>query len=130
SMHHLSRWYPPKEAPKRFRTWFYVAPAPAGAVTLQPEEAVDHAWIRPADALERHARNDLALFPPTWVTLWEFARDDSATAALERVAATEPLVFEGRFAPGQREMFFSDDVAFSDGAQRDAPGPRHRLSIA
>lgn len=130
TMIHLSRWYPPRETPVRFRTWFYVAPAPRGDVTLQPEEAVNHRWIRPSDALALHERGELRLFPPTWVTLWGIKDDATSRAALDRVAGESPLVFEGRFAPGQQEMFWSDDVAFSDDALRDAPGPRHRLSIA
>lgn len=129
SLVQLSRWYPPREAPKRFRTWFYVARDPGGSVTLQADEAVDHRWIRPADALARHEENTLSLFPPTWVTLWELTGDIDVDAALQRIAASEPHVFEGRFAPQQRELFFRDDVAYPDPELRDAEGPRHRISV-
>lgn len=125
----FSRWYPPREAPKRFRTWFYLARSPGGTITLQADEAVDHQWIRPPDALSRHEQNALTLFPPTWVTLWELARHATADDAIEHAARSTPRVFEGRFAPGQREMFWTDDVAYPDDALRDADGPRHRLDI-
>lgn len=129
SLVQLSRWYPPREAPKRFRTWFYASRDPGGDVTLQADEAVDHRWIRPADALAEHEANRLTLFPPTWVTLAELAGDTDVEAALTRIAATEPHVFEGRFAPQQKELFFRGDVAYSDPGSRDSHGPRHRIRL-
>src|SRR5262245_55000958 len=44
----LSHWTPPPQAPKRFLTWFFLAPADAGPVTIDEGEIHDHAWVRPA----------------------------------------------------------------------------------
>ena len=44
-------------------------PAPATTpVSIDGGEIEDHRWIRPADALAKHAGGDIDLVPPTWVT--------------------------------------------------------------
>ncbi|TFD79570.1 NUDIX hydrolase [Cryobacterium psychrophilum] len=124
-------WIPPAGAPKRLRTWFYWAPAPAGTITLAPEEAVDYAWIRPHAALELHAGGTLRLVPPTWVTLNALADHLSVDAALRQASEGGLAHFESRFGQSANGsvVFWSDDVAFLDDAQSEADGPRHRLEI-
>src|SRR5690606_35707609 len=65
----LSRWMPPVEAPKRVRTWFFLATEVDGQITPSPDEVAEWRWIRPADALVAHVEEEIQLFPPTWVTL-------------------------------------------------------------
>jgi 8-oxo-dGTP pyrophosphatase MutT (NUDIX family) len=50
----LSHWTPPPESPRRFTTWFFLAPAPQGDVVVDGTEIADHRWIAPADALRLH----------------------------------------------------------------------------
>ena len=45
----FSHWTPPAVAIKRYATWFFLAPAPAGAVVIDDGEIRDHFWARPAD---------------------------------------------------------------------------------
>jgi len=84
----LSRWQPPAEAPVRIRTWFFLADASDaahsadGELTLSAGEVVDATWVTPADALRRHSAGEWMLFPPTWVTLHELSRFESAEEAL------------------------------------------------
>ena len=61
-----SRWITPAEVKIRFDTWFFAAAAPAGAEP-KPDggECVDARWLRPAQALEEHARDELMLVFPT-----------------------------------------------------------------
>lgn len=127
---HFSRWYPPVGAPKRYRTWFYATRAPAGEPVVAESEAVAFRWLRPADALALHERGELTLFPPTWVTLLDFAGDASADAALERCAASPPRVYAGRFGEDRRHLYWSEDVAFDDESASEHPGPRHRLDMS
>lgn len=103
-LHTLSCWVPPIEAPKRVRTWFFLAPAPAGAVRAAPGEVQDTLWIAPAEALARHAAGELVLFPPTWVTLRFLAEHRSfeeavAAASVPELYATH-LIGDGVFAWG------------------------------
>ncbi|MGH8956228.1 MAG: NUDIX hydrolase [Microbacterium sp.] len=78
----LSRWQPPAEAPIRIRTWFFLAGAPEGDLRFAPGEVVDAVWLSPVEALSRHATGEWTLFPPTWVTLHQLSRFDTAEDAL------------------------------------------------
>ena len=52
----FSHWLPPPVAPKRFSTWFFLAPAPnAIEVAVDNTEIRDHEWLRPADAIARRS---------------------------------------------------------------------------
>lgn len=55
-------------------------------------------WIRPAEALDRAARHELLMLPPTFVTLRELAGHGSvaevlAAAGERRVEPIEPRLF-------------------------------------
>ena len=77
----------PPEAPRRFSTWFFVAPAPAAIdVAVDGTEIHDHAWLRPADVLAGRDAGQMELAPPTWVTLWHLA----AAAAMQRAGSSAP----------------------------------------
>ncbi|MGJ0387772.1 NUDIX hydrolase [Microbacterium sp. CGR1] len=78
----LSRWQPPAEAPVRIRTWFFLADAPDGVLRVSADEVVDAVWITPADALQKHSAGEWVLFPPTWMTLHQLGRFESAEEAL------------------------------------------------
>ncbi|MGX4658310.1 NUDIX hydrolase [Micromonospora sp. SCSIO 07396] len=79
-----SRWITPEFEPRRFDTYFFVALLPAGQRTRDVSGEADHTmWIRPADALARARDGELAMLPPTLVTLAEVA----AAAAGDGVSA-------------------------------------------
>ncbi|MDR2997828.1 MAG: NUDIX domain-containing protein [Microbacterium sp.] len=65
----LSCWEPPREVPKRIRTWFFLAAEDGEDVHVNPGEIESAQWITPAEALRRHDEGELVLWPPTWVTL-------------------------------------------------------------
>ncbi|MFV0375378.1 NUDIX hydrolase [Microbacterium sp.] len=119
----LSRWTPPVEAPIRIRTWFFVAPAPAGPVSANPHEAVAVRWLRPADALHEHAQGGFALYPPTWVTLYGLAAADRAGAAMAGVRAAGADMFDTVVSPAGVMVWPGDE----DHPAGGAPGGRHRL---
>jgi 8-oxo-dGTP pyrophosphatase MutT (NUDIX family) len=94
----FSRWITPAQVKIRFDTWFFVARAPDAAdVRVDDEEVVDFCWIRPQEALNRGARNELSLVFPTIKHLEELARftsvDDAMAQAKQRkVLPVEPRV--------------------------------------
>ena len=94
----LSRWIPPTQAPKRVGTWFFLAADPGGAIVPSPDEVVEWRWISPADALAQHAAGRIELFPPTWVTLHELSRFDTAADAM--IAASDAPTYATRLLPG------------------------------
>jgi 8-oxo-dGTP pyrophosphatase MutT (NUDIX family) len=124
----ISHWLPPGLAPKRFATWFFVAPAPAGAVTIDMGEIHEEAWMRPSDALERRDRNEIELAPPTWITLRYLAEFDSLDALMADARAREPFFYETHIAKGEGGMvaLWKGDAGYDSG-DIDTPGPRHRV---
>ena len=123
----LSRWCPPPEAPRRFDTWFFVAAAPTGAVTVDGGEIDDHRWIRPREALERRDRGEIELIPPTWITLHQLHAFDDVASALAAIRARTPVLWATKIARGPvRVAVWEPDPAF-DGQGLDAPGARNRL---
>jgi 8-oxo-dGTP pyrophosphatase MutT (NUDIX family) len=107
-----SRWITPEFEPRRFDTYFFVALLPEGQRTRDVSGEADHTmWIRPADALARAAAGEMALLPPTMVTLSELgtcpdlaavpaaaAGRDAATAIMPRLEL--PAGGQARFVLG------------------------------
>jgi ADP-ribose pyrophosphatase len=124
-----SRWTPPSSAPRKFRTWFYLAPAPAGDIVLSPNECVDYVWLNPDAALARHAGGGLQLVPPTWVTLHGLVGIDTAAEALDPVrhAARQDFATHVIRMEDGAVMLWDGDVAYDDDTLFETDGARHRL---
>ena len=80
----FAHWTPPPAAPKRFATWFFVAPASEAhdLVTVDGTEITEHAWLRPSVVLERHTAGEVDLAPPTWLTLHRLTAFSTAEEAV------------------------------------------------
>lgn len=127
SLVQLSCWEPPPEAPRRYRTWFFLAEAPAGDILLSPEEHMDAVWVTPAEAFRRQQEGTMELFPPTWVSLHGLAGAHSVADALAAAEAAEPLTYTTRQLPGQVPPVM---VWHGDAEYPEVPGEpesRHRL---
>ena len=71
----FGHWITPSPAPRRYDTWFFLAPAPHGhAYRHDDEETIASEWIEPAAALERARRDELELIYPTYRTLEALSR--------------------------------------------------------
>lgn len=128
----FSHWMPPTAVPRRFSTWFYIAPAPAGVdgdVTIDGGEIVDHLWVRPADALARHADGEVELVPPTWITLKHLSAYATTAEAVTAIAEREPPFYLTRMVKADPVVvMWHGDAAYETG-DLDAPGGRHRLTM-
>src|ERR1017187_9860708 len=83
-MAYYSHWITQPGRPRRYDTRFFVAVAPAAQTPSHDNsETIDHVWIQPAEALERHRRGELHLVFPTTKTLESIARFNSAAALME-----------------------------------------------
>ena len=131
-------WSPPEGVEKRLRTRFFAARMPDGEITLAPDELVAAEWIRPVDALERHASGAMTLYPPTWVTLHGLQDAASVDEALATLRNGEVRPYVGRFSHDRTALYWQEDEYFD--AERpehpavpddapDAAGPRHRLMM-
>jgi 8-oxo-dGTP pyrophosphatase MutT (NUDIX family) len=124
----FAHWTPPPEAPKRFSTQFFVAPAPEGRVTIDDGEIRDHMWVSPASALARRDALEIELAPPTWVTLYTLSGHATVAAALDAVRASEPEHFTTKavFTDEGVAVLWHGDAGYEDG-DAAKEGPRHRL---
>jgi 8-oxo-dGTP pyrophosphatase MutT (NUDIX family) len=126
----FSHWTPPTVAPKRFATWFFVAPAPGRTDELQVDggEIHEHDWLSPAGAMRRRNAGEIELAPPTWITLEQLAPLATVAEALATLSARLPEHFATRFAPvdGGAVALYHGDAGYDD-ADVGRPGPRHRL---
>ncbi len=81
-VHYYSHWITPEGMPRRYDTRFFLCRAPAEQEPLHDgQETVDHCWVRPADALHRHAAGTFKLVPATRKQL-EFLASQSSLAEL------------------------------------------------
>ena len=122
----VSHWLPPAQAPVRFSTWFFAAPAPAEAVVIDANEVHDHRWMRPADALAARHAGEIELVTPTFVTLDWLARRSGVEEALR---CDEPQFFATRIARaanGARVCLYAGDAGYDSG-DCEVAGPRRRL---
>jgi 8-oxo-dGTP pyrophosphatase MutT (NUDIX family) len=93
----FSRWITPAQVKIRFDTWFFIARAPSGA---EPEidnaEVVAARWLRPQDALDAGARDELLLVFPTIKHLEELAKFTSVDHALQEARRRKVMPVEPR----------------------------------
>jgi 8-oxo-dGTP pyrophosphatase MutT (NUDIX family) len=88
-----SRWITPVIEPRRFDARFFAAALPAGQRTRDVGgEASAVAWIAPAEALAAGRRGELALWPPTMVSLTELAACADVRTALTGPRHVSPII--------------------------------------
>ena len=84
----FSHWTPPQGAPRRFLTWFFLAPVRESVeIVIDMGEIHDHGWLSPLDAMARRDAGEYELAPPTWMTLRRLAASPDVDAALAGGAA-------------------------------------------
>lgn len=124
----FAHWTPAHASPRRFTTWFFLAPAPEGTVVIDDGEIREHEWIRPADAVARRDAGEVELVPPTYVTLHDLAGFDTVAAAVAGFDTVEPPFFVTRIArvEGGLVSLWQGDAGYAD-LDPDREGPRNRL---
>ena len=127
----FSHWTPPMVAIKRYATWFFVAEAPTGAVTIDDDEIHEHTWARPADVLTRRDAGEVELAPPTWVALDRLCRSATVAEALDeaRNAPVEAFVTAIAKDGGDLVALWHGDAGYATG-DAGVNGPRHRLVMS
>ncbi len=106
-----SRWVTPEGEPRRYDTLFFVAALPAGEEPAARGTEMDVvAWMQPAAALAAYDRGELAMMPPTVITL----RELDEYAGVEAVLAGAPL----RTLDPVRPRILDDD----EGIRIELPG--------
>lgn len=124
----LSHWTTPEAESRRFATWIYAAPLRVDEeVVIDGGEIHDHQWFQVNDALKAHQNGELAILPPTWITLMTVAR----YSGVDEMISTErdkpvPYVLPVlcKHEGGLVAMYRGD--AGYDAIDPAVEGPRHR----
>jgi recombination protein RecT len=88
----LAHWITDRDLPRRFDVHFLVARMPAGQTPVADEtEQFEPVWVRPADALARHAAGNFFMIFPTIRTLERLATFANTEDVLRACAGEQPL---------------------------------------
>jgi recombination protein RecT len=88
----LARWITDRDMPKRFDVPFLVARMPDGQHAVADEsEQFEPSWVRPSEALERHAQGNFFIIYPTVRTLERLQGFRSVDAVLAACRSEKPL---------------------------------------
>jgi len=86
----LAHWVTDRDLPRRFDVPFLVARMPPDQQPVADEaEQFEPVWVRPQDALARHAAGDFFIIFPTIRTLERLQAHDTVQSVLDACAATE-----------------------------------------
>ncbi|MEM9823705.1 MAG: NUDIX hydrolase, partial [Bacteroidota bacterium] len=125
-------WTTPVIEPRRYATYFFYAEVPdANAkVQIDDSEIKEHQWIHPMQALERFKAGQLAMLPPTLMSLQLISNCKSAKEANQLLEKESPIYILPVLEPRGTKMIcmYEGDAGFET-TKADTPGPRHRLTI-
>ena len=108
-----ARWITPVTEERRYDTRFFAAALPAGQIARDVSgEADETAWLEPRAALEAAGRREIALFPPTAVTLGELRACGTVPAALAARRRMTALIPEVMVAEGAAWLTVPDSVEY------------------
>ena len=129
----IAHWTPPPGPQKRFATWFFAAQISGDQnIAIDNGEIKEHAWIRPEDALAKHAAGEIDLVPPTWITLYHLSKYEPASAVLSHFQRQGYKTYRTRVvkaASGDRVALWHGDAGY-EAWDADVEGERHRLVMA
>ena len=122
-----AHWCTPVFEPRRYDTWFFVAALPEGQQARHVGGESDHTdWLSARAALVQAERGEVALMPPTQVTLEEvatFADVASLLASPRRLARVLPWLAR---SPSGDQVVIRADL---DGHGGGRPGPASGLEV-
>ena len=114
----LTHWITDRDLPRRFDVPFLVARMPEGQTPEADEtEQFEPVWVRPADALERHANGQFFIVFPTIRTLQRLKSFASVDAVLAGCANEQPWFSScprAGFLAGREERYMEHESPFGE----------------
>jgi glyoxylase-like metal-dependent hydrolase (beta-lactamase superfamily II)/8-oxo-dGTP pyrophosphatase MutT (NUDIX family) len=128
----LAHWTTDRDLPRRFDVPFLVARMPQAQSPVADEtEQFEPVWVRPADALERHAAGQFFIIYPTIRTLERLQKFGSVDEVLAACAGERPLWTScprGGFVNGAEQRYMEHEGAYGELALVSPDGQlRHHL---
>ena len=118
AMYPLAHWTADRNLPKRFAVPFLVARMPPGQEPVADEsEQFEPVWVRPQEALDRHAAGQFFMIFPTIRTLERLAQYACVQDVLDAVAHEQPLWVTSPRAgmlAGKLEHFMEHDAPYGE----------------
>lgn len=130
----FSHWIPPKVGPpKRFATWFFLAPEHGGDIVVDESENSEARWVTASAAMQMCADGDFPLAIPTWITLDDLSQATDINSLMDATVTGGPKWYHtqalgpiGPRALGQRAMCWPGDAGYETG-DPETLGPRNRI---
>lgn len=114
----LARWTTSRDFGKRFDVPFLVARMPNGQTPVADEtEQFEPVWVRPADALTRHAAGNFFIIYPTIRTLERLQAFASVDAVLAACTSEQPWWHScprGGYVAGQARYYMEHEAPFGE----------------
>ncbi len=115
----LAHWITDRDLPRRFDVPFLVARMPEGQRPVADEtEQFEPVWVRPVEALERHAAGGFFIIFPTIRTLQRLQSFDSVDAVLQACAVTEQPLWtscpRAGWLAGKEARFMEQDHPYGE----------------
>ncbi|MDA0273561.1 MAG: NUDIX hydrolase, partial [Proteobacteria bacterium] len=129
----FAHWTPPASTARRFATWFFLTHTDDDhEIIVDGGEIQNHQWINPSEALQQHAKGEIDLAPPTWVSLYHLSRFDTIDQALNKLKEQPPRYYQTRVVKdldGSRVALWDGDAGYPEWDAATS-GARHRLTMS
>jgi len=126
----FSHWTTPAIEPRRYSTWFFFGDVnhQNQEVEIDDSEIKKHGWVNPQKALDMVQAGELAMMPPTYISLQRIRKCQTSAEATQLLSEIDPIYILPvlQFKDGKMTCLYKGDAGYSTG-DADSPGPRHRL---
>lgn len=128
----FQHWTTPSNEPKRYATYFFFG-CPSGLdseVIIDDSEIKDHVWMHPKEAIDGFNKKELAMLPPTLMSLQFIHKCQSLDEIKDLISEKEPLYILPKLKMNDKSMIclYEGDAGYENGNVNEE-GPRHRLIL-
>lgn len=116
-----SRWITPREEPRRYDTWFFLAEVGQVVAVHDQGETVDSAWLDIFEAVEAAERGELPMAPPTWWTLRQLAEAEDLADLRSREVDLRPILPVLQSGPSGLSLVLPGHPSHQDPARPGLP---------
>ena len=126
----FSHWTTPELEPRRYSTYFFFADVNGRDITVEIDdsEIKKHTWMNPQKALDKVKTGELAMMPPTYVSLQRIRKCQTVAAAKQVLTSLEPIYILPvlHLQKGKMYCLYEGDAGYATG-NANLPGARHRM---